>query len=290
MTANNYVGVLEKTLLMPNGRDFYVEWVGKTTFGYDANGTIKWESSLKDNTLYANFQWNEGYATDCMVDFLAPDGTYLKNYTEYTADLTTGGSGGYSIEDSMLWDMWLDGINNVIHFKVREKYDASKENNTFIMRVYTVSTNQTYDVLCEIKFIKDGDQGTQGSDWMAPIWPTNHRTIDGVSKWKYPLDYPAPLVVDAASLIQIPNDVGEVGKYRLFMRPFVTKNGERLEDMNPTEGYTYKVYWDVRYPLNSVMPGVAGASFLRLYDTGGAPLTVNTGTPGTTNPPAMVGY
>jgi hypothetical protein len=39
--------------------------------------------------------------------------------------------------------------------------------------------------------------------------------------------------------------------------------------MDPTEGYYYKVYWDVRMPQNAVEPAVRNSSYLRLYHTAG---------------------
>jgi len=226
-----YVAVLEKTLLTPGPNDFYVKWYGDTDFGYDANGTCKWESSIKDHTLYADFQWRDGFATDCLITFLAPDGTPLKLWDINKADPANGSAGGYNVEDSMLRDMWIDN-ENVIHFKVKEKYDPMKENNSFIMRVYCVSTAMSYDVFKEITFHKDGDQGTQGSDWMAPIWPTNHRSIDGITQFVQPLECPSPIVIkmqttgtDAGLYKQVYGTTDEPNRYKLYLRPFVSKNG-----------------------------------------------------------------
>ena len=245
-------GQLELTIISSTENDLWVEWIGNDTFTYDANGVVKWEAHKTEQTLYAKFTWMEGRASDYRIEVLAPDGVVLGGRSFYDS---TASGGGYQIEDSMMDWMWID-IDNVIHFHIKEKYDLYKKINTYTLRIYTYRTGEVYELKKTINFLKDGDQGTQGSEWTAPIWPTNHDIADLNVRFTETLEYPAPLVRQ-----------GSFWDYRynkLFLRPFVRKNGTLVEEMDPHEGYYYKVYWDVRLPNSASRDNLKNSSWLRL--------------------------
>jgi hypothetical protein len=63
--------------------------------------------------------------------------------------------------------------------------------------------------------------------------------------------------------------------FRVFLRPFVYKNGIALENLDPFEGYFCKVYWDVRMPGSVAAADVKYASWLRLHHTDGVPSDID---------------
>ena len=64
---------------------------------------------------------------------------------------------------------------------------------------------------------------------------------------------------------------------KILLRPFVTKDGKRLDSDelgDEANHYRYKIYWDVRFPKNSVNEQAANASFSRICGaTDGSPIT-----------------
>jgi hypothetical protein len=98
----------------------------------------------------------ESKASDYRIEVIAPDGAVLGSRITY--DTLNSGS-GYNIEDSMMEEMWVD-IENVIHFHPKVKYDKDKKKNIYGLRIFTYRTGEVYELTKEIRFSKDGDQGT----------------------------------------------------------------------------------------------------------------------------------
>ena len=244
-------------------------WVGRDTFNYDALGVIKDWAADKDNTLEPEISWAEGRASDYKITIIGPDGvTPLSNreYYDEQSEYDSGKTG--QCETSMMKNMWVD-FENTIHFQVENQYDKEKTDNTFTVRVETVN-GQQYDFKKTVFFTKDGDMGTIGAEWSAQIKPCNwkHGPDDEEGAYLEPVDYVAPLVIDVSG--QPGAYVYRQNKYyRTFLRPFVKKNGIPLEQMDPMEGYYYKVYWDVRMPGSAADPTTRYASWLRLYHADG---------------------
>lgn len=267
------VGNLFKVVITADEGDLSVDWVGRDHYNYDANGTLKDAAWDVDQTLEPELHWLDGKLVDYNIMFYYGKDCKEEIPSKAEKDSTITGTGTLKgIESSMLHQVWWDTERNVIHYKVREKYDETKTDNTFMMVLTTTSTKKTFKIKKTITFTKDGDQGTQGSDWAAPIWPCNYLhapkdTEEGPYVEK--MDYLSPLV-----LIQDPNtgawtqrddDVDNDFCHRVFLRPFVTKNGRLIENIDPHEGYFYRVYWDVREAYNHANPLVKRSSWLRLY-------------------------
>lgn len=308
------VGNLEHTIITSTDADVLVDWVGTDTFNYDALGSAYPWIGEQEYTLQPRLTWAAGSGADYRIEILAPDGFVLgdRNYHSEGEDLLNG----YSANDkSMMYDMWVD-MENVIHFRVREKYDEEKakpENNTFTVRIVTLK-KETYETSKNTVFIKDGQSGTQGSDWIAPVYPCNYKTYeqtkeeikDGIT---YTRNVSHVKFTErrrgAVPLVLIPDGNGgykQDDNFRVFIRPFVQKNGKALEAMPKTEGYFYRVWWDVRFSQNANDERVKNASHLRLYHPDGTIFLYNDQgkfyqlggkSPGETNPPledGMQGY
>lgn len=265
----------------PDDASLLCDWIGRDTFNYDALGVIKDWAAEKDNTLEPEISWAEGHGSDYVITIFGPDGiTPLSNreYYDENSDTESGQTGKFPT--SMMDNIWVD-FENTIHFKVLNQYDIEKakaENNVFTVRIQTVN-GVDYEFKKTINFVKDGDMGTIGAEWSAQIKPCNwkHSPDNEEGCYLEALDYPAPLVIyeDEATgkLVQDKN-------FRVFLRPFVKKNGIPLEQMDPLEGYFYKTYWDVRMPASFESTGENRGRYaanLRLYHADGTQDTEHVG-------------
>lgn len=275
------IAVLNKTIITATDGDLLVDWVGKDTFNYDALGTIRGEADKEDNTLIPVLRWADGNVSGYHFAIIAPDGTPLSNKEFYKETSSTHAGNGFNWVDAsgnpmcMLKNMWCDQLNGTIHFQLYSQYveeRAAADRNTFKV-VVTLLNGETFELTKTIRILKDGDMGTIGNDWSAPIRPCNWEYSKDKQEGPYieELDYPALLIVDKDD-----NGVWHQDKhFRVFLRPFITKNGIALEQLDPFEGYFCKVYWDVRMPGSAAAPDVKYASWLRLYHTDGVPSDID---------------
>ena len=248
------------------------DWIGRDTFNYDALGVIKDWAAEKDNTLEPQISWAEGRASDYKITIFGPDGvTPLSNRKYYDKKPEESGKSG-QCDTSMMTNMWVD-FENTIHFQVKNQYDPELKDNTYTVRVETVQ-GIIYDFKKTVFFTKDGDMGTIGAEWSAQIKPCNWKYGEDKEEGAYveALDYPAPLI-----LYQDGDEWKQDKDFRVFLRPFVKKNGVPLESMDPFEGYFYKVYWDVRMPASIDGDLNKYAAFLRLFHVDGTTDMVKTG-------------
>ena len=255
----------------PEDASLLCDWIGRDTFNYDALGIIKDWASDKDNTLEPEISWAEGRASDYVITIFGPDGvTPLSNREYYDENSITESGLTGQCSTSMMKNMWVD-FENTIHFQVENQYDPEKTDNTFTVRVQTVN-GVDYEFRKTVFFTKDGDMGTIGAEWSAQIKPCNWKySLDNVEgAYLEPLDYPAPIIISQEYDAELGKTVWKQDKnFRTFLRPFVKKNGIPLEEMDPFEGYFYKVYWDVRMPYSFVNEDGRYAAFLRLYHADG---------------------
>lgn len=297
--GQDMIGCLEYTIVRDDKAEVIGEWIGQTLFNYDAQGSAHPWIRLTENILKAELKWAAGTPSAHRIDIFGPNGTNLKDKKWHSplddGNKDSGGGGeepGYCPKNSMLQNIWA-GEDNIVHFRVREKFDEEltrPENNTFIMRVVTTKTKKVYELPCTITFIKDGDQGTQGSDWIAPIYPCNGKEIDQngskLAQYTQKENREIPLVVVPAPGTPATGDYNEIkwvqdeNALRIFIRPFVQKKNEFVEKMgviyseedqekSKAYKYYYKVYWDVRAPQSMLNPNAKLRSLIRLYHSNG---------------------
>lgn len=272
---DEHVAILTKVVITAAEGDLLLDWVGNTQFNYDALGTIRDGASDTDHTLIPVVKFVDGRAADYRMTVFAPDGTPLSNKKYYDEMSSTGSGMGYMWKDTsgnnrcMLKNMWVEDMTDVIHFQVEPQYHdkrSAPDLNQFTIKI-ELYTGQTYELKKTITFTKDGDQGTIGGDWIAPIKPCNWKYGPDKEEGPYiePLDVVAPLVVN----LKADGSMEQDPHYRVFLRPFAAKKGTPLENLDPFEGYFVKVYWDVRMPESAARQDVKLASFLRFRHTNG---------------------
>lgn len=292
LEQNEYeIANIERTLLKSEDLLLLVDWEGITNHSYNSDGSILLQSSVgSEFSLRAILHWSDATIMDYAIEWIAPDGvTPLRHHSSYTGGAVIGT--GFEMEDSMMYDMWV-GADNIVRYKVNQKYDINKSKNTFTLRI-TLIDGRVFEYHKEITFVKAGQNGTQGSEWEARIWPTNEEaeTAGGVGFERYTEEirkYPRPLVVNgnfSGTGALTRND-----NYQLFLRPFIYKNGKRIEELADADNYSYKVYWDSRYPnvKNTALADrylASNGSFLEFVKFNGAAETDFGGkSPGVTSP------
>lgn len=304
MTQAEEIGYLEYQAIQASDVEVLISWEGEPkSFNYTAAGLLYADQdSSVDHTLAVKLNQVFGSLTAWGIAIKAPDGTLLGDTSDYNnqvivdddgneIEVQSAGTKGYCPSCSMMYDMYHNGFG-VFHFKVRQEYDAMRSLNTVTAIITNKMSGVQYEAPCVITFTKDGQQGTQGTNWCAPIYPTNHNTYrkktvkDGVVTVDQDMaPFTTQLSMQTCPLIikRVMNGGKEsfeqdVDQNRIFLRPFVTKDGKAIESITESGGdsrdYRYKVYWDVRFPQSFFDSRLKGASFLRLCDVdSGLPLT-----------------
>lgn len=281
------IGILFYEVNTSTDLDLLIEWEGQSTFNYTALGKAYPSVSEKEYLLAPKINWVHGESLAYDVQIYAPDGAPLGtreffNEDSGSVDEASGSkiysSKGYNPPGSMMKEMYQD-INNVLHFKVRDEFDAQRTLNTVVVEVHTIQDDKQYEKPLEVTFTKDGDQGTQGTGWTAPIKLTNHTALRQrvwdrkQKKYEYKevaAPYTTPLSLPTLPIIlkKEGDSYRETGQTKVVLRPFVTKDGKKLESIvesgTDSSHYKIKAYWDVRFPQNAYNKEVANASFLRI--------------------------
>lgn len=141
--------------------DVTITYDGEDIFRYDANGDITIEDSEKERTLQVILTWKDGVGTSYKVEWAGPDGEKIS-------------TSRYSPEYSMMENLWVDS-NNILHYNLKQKYRMNFNNNSLTVKVITID-GQEYNFNKEILFIKDGDQGTNGTTYITTIRPFDSDT------------------------------------------------------------------------------------------------------------------
>lgn len=213
--ANQYLGTLEHVIMnSQSSDDITISYDGEDTFRYDANGDITIEDSEKERTLQVRLTWKENYGTAYNVDWL------MRNSVGIEIALPRRKEQAYQPANSMIKELWVDNYN-ILHYTIKQKYKDNFNNNNIIVQIQTIS-EQTYRFEKEILFLKDGDQGTNGTTYVTAIRP-------------YDID--TGLKLSGLQPLTYTNSWGE----SLALRCYVYKDGELInEDIS---NYDIKYTW-----------------------------------------------
>ena len=150
--------------------DVTVSFEGEKIYRYDANGDIAIEESEKEKTIDGKITWREGAGTAFKVKWFDGYGTVI-------------GVTATQLKNSMMENVYIDGYN-VLHYTIKPKYYNYCQNNTLTMQIITIE-GKTYNFPCDILFVKDGEQGTNGTTYITMIRPV--KLVD--KKYKLDTDY-----------------------------------------------------------------------------------------------------
>lgn len=156
------IGVLEHTITNSSSEDdVTISYSGEDTFRYDANGDIAVEDAEKERTLQVVLTWRDGVGTSYRVEWIGPDGNDITNIR-------------YNPSQSMIENLWVDN-SNILHYTIKQKHKVNFNNNTILVRIITMD-GQEYSFQKEILFLKDGDQGTNGTTYVTAVRPFDTAT------------------------------------------------------------------------------------------------------------------
>ena len=181
-----------------------VSFEGEKIYRYDANGDIAIEESEKEKTIDGKIAWREGAGTAFKVKWIDGYGTVI-------------GTTATQPKNSMIRNVYVDGYN-VLHYTIRPKYYNYYQNNTLTMQIITID-GKTYDFPCDILFVKDGEQGTNGTTYITIIRPVT--SIEG--GYKLDTDY---------TVLKTANQT---------FKAYVYKDGEEI--VSGANGYTLSFEW-----------------------------------------------
>lgn len=202
------IGVLEHTITNSSSEDdVTISYSGEDTFRYDANGDIAVEDAEKERTLQVVLTWRDGVGTSYRVEWIGPDGNDITNVR-------------YNPSQSMIENLWVDN-SNILHYTIKQKYKVNFNNNTILVRIITMD-GQEYSFQKEILFLKDGDQGTNGTTYVTAVRPFDTTTglkLSGLN----------PLIYR-----------NNVWQNTLPLRCYVYKDGELINDNG---SYTLSYQW-----------------------------------------------
>lgn len=236
---NSVIGTAQHTIISSDSSDdVTISYIGEDIFRYDSNGDITIEDSEKDRYLQIELTWKEGFGATYSTQWLMrePDGKEIL----LTKD-TYGINNRYEPPQSMIDKIWVDNYN-ILHYNIRQKYAVNFGNNTLIVKIKTL-TEQEYIFSKEILFLKDGDQGTNGTTYVVAVRP---KRADGTRDTGF-----KPLVYYNG------------WKNSLPLRCFVYKDGQLINDNSDYElSYEWSavnVKFSETSPRDSVtVSGVAG--------------------------------
>lgn len=156
------IGILTHIITSSDSEeDITISYSGEDSFRYDANGDIAIEDAEKERTLQVILSWKDGVGTSYRVEWIGPDGKLLTNSR-------------YTPTQSMIENLWVDN-NNILHYTIKQKYKVNFNNNTITVKIITIDGKE-FTFKKEILFLKDGDQGTNGTTYIAAIRPYNVST------------------------------------------------------------------------------------------------------------------
>lgn len=150
--------------------DVTVSFEGEKIYRYDANGDIAIEESEKEKTIDGKIAWREGAGTAFKVKWIDSYGEVI-------------GTTAIQPKNSMMEKVYVDGYN-VLHYTIKPKYYNYCQNNTLTMQIITIE-GKTYNFPCDILFVKDGEQGTNGTTYITMIRPVKLEE----KKYKIDTDY-----------------------------------------------------------------------------------------------------
>ena len=214
------IGVLNWTNYKSNDEDelpnFILQYSGDDIFHYDANGDIYDVTEYDDieHVLRCNIATSQADSLTFTMRWLDSDKKPITTEQEF--------------KDSMMRSVWVDAGDNSLHFKVRTKFYEMLNNNTVYVRL--TALDGTYvDYEKEISFLKDGDQGTNGTTYLCLIRPINLNSE-----------------VKRTDKVALRYADGAWGTDQIAFKAFVYCNGELIEQRTDKADFNVSYTWQSR--------------------------------------------
>ena len=162
VSKSKIIATLEHVIASSDSADdITISYSGEDNFRYNANGDVTIEDAEKERTLQVSLTWKSGVGTSYSVEWIGPDGQDISGTR-------------YSPTHSMIENLWVDN-SNILHYTIKQKYKVNYNNNTIKVKIITIEGKE-YVFEKEILFLKDGDQGTNGTTYIATVRPYDSAT------------------------------------------------------------------------------------------------------------------
>lgn len=224
------IGTATFTLSNDTSRDdILVTFIGQDLYHYDANGKITVDEADEQRILQASVQVTEGKSIKSKK-WLWSDGT------EITSE-------PYNPNYSMMENIRVDSEGN-IYYNIKKTYRANFINNSLRVNIVTYQGDE-YTYVKDFTFLKDGDQGTNGSPYSVVIRP-------------YDKDNKVPL--SGFQALQYNGTWGDA----LYLAPYVYREDELVAAAD------YQCVWSVPNSLLNLTTGVEAPTFPHVCSIQGA--------------------
>ena len=169
LNGTTYCGTLSYVLRNSESEDDVdVAYIGEDLYHYDANGDVTVEDAERDRTLQVTLNWKDGQAASYTATWA------FKESNGQEVDIPTN-LPYYNPSNSMMEDLWVDNLN-ILHYNIKQKYKVTYNNNTLVLRVRTLF-GDVFRFEKEILFVKDGDQGTNGTSYVIAVRPCDNNGV-----------------------------------------------------------------------------------------------------------------
>lgn len=161
---NNIIAVLDYTIppVESSNEDVVVTYEGTSVFRYNASGTLAIEN--RENNiefiLQPKLNWNIPSSQGAIVEWLDQRGNVI------TGSVTSPYT--FLQINTMFRYAYVDE-NYILHFMVKDFYHLSYDENTLTLRIRL--NENAYFFEKEFIFLKDGDQGTNGTNYVCFVRP-----------------------------------------------------------------------------------------------------------------------
>ena len=170
--GNTYIGELSYVMQNIESKDdVSVVFIGPSLFSYDANGDYgNIYDTHEEKTLSMEIIWRNGViSSSSKIVWLDFEGNPIRTNLD---DPSPYGN------NSMIRDVWVDTVTNILHYKINNKYkETLSKYNSFSIQISTIN-GQIYNFDKEIVFIKTGDPGTNGTKYQSLITIENGKFVD----------------------------------------------------------------------------------------------------------------
>lgn len=156
LNDENYVPCEYKLIIYKQESPVRVIFNGNDTFQYNDNGSIDLTQANKEIIITPIISVNKENIGIKSITWYSPDGGELFEYP------TT------KITNSMISKLWVDKVNNALHYYIRPKHIDDYSNNTLTLKVITL-TDKEFIFNKTITFIKPGDTSISGLDYSLII-------------------------------------------------------------------------------------------------------------------------
>lgn len=224
--------IAQKSILIQrkqDSSDININFKGTDIYHYDANGDITILDADQDKTLTVKILSKSGQALSYRISW------FINNVIISNTELNP--------KNSMFEKIWVD-TENILHYHIKPKFKQNNNNNTFILKIELID-GTIIEQEKEILFIKDGDQGTNGTTYVCVVSVCDR---DGVKlNGFHSLHY---TTIDDQNSQDI-----------IYLRAYVYKDGELIND---NDNYNISYLWESKVPDNLIISSTSNNDIVQV--------------------------